>query len=180
MSMDDAVEKGAMALFGEKYGDEVRVLSMGGDFSVELCGGTHAARTGDIGLLKISGESSVAAGVRRIEAVTGENALALVDELQDSIGDVANIVRASRHNVADKVRQVVEENRRLQKDIDALKSKLANASGSDLMAGLKEVNGISVLATVVEGADGKEPARCCRSGAFKNAVRCIPAGCSRW
>ena len=155
MSMDDAVEKGAMALFGEKYGDEVRVLSMGGDFSVELCGGTHASRTGDIGLLKISGESSVAAGVRRIEAVTGENALALVDELQDSIGDVANIVRAARHNVADKVRQVVEENRRLQKEIDALKSKLANASGSDLMAGLKEVNGISVLATVVEGADGK-------------------------
>ena len=156
MSMDDAVEKGAMALFGEKYGDEVRVLSMGGDFSVELCGGTHASRTGDIGLLKISGESSVAAGVRRIEAVTGENALALVDELQDSIGDVANIVRAARHNVADKVRQVVEENRRLQKEIDALKSKLANASGTDLMsAGLKEVKGISVLATVVEGADGK-------------------------
>ncbi len=99
MSMDDAVEKGAMALFGEKYGDEVRVLSMGGDFSVELCGGTHAARTGDIGLLKISGESSVAAGVRRIEAVTGDNALTLVDELQDSITDVANIVRAARHNV---------------------------------------------------------------------------------
>ncbi len=155
MSMDDAVEKGAMALFGEKYGDEVRVLSMGGDFSVELCGGTHALRTGDIGLLKISGESSVAAGVRRIEAVTGENALALVDELQDSIGDVANIVRAARHNVADKVRQVVEENRRLQKEIEALKSKLANASGTDLMSALKEVKGISVLATIVEGADGK-------------------------
>mgnify|MGYP006128445437 FL=1 len=155
MSMDDAVEEGAMALFGEKYGDEVRVLSMGGDFSVELCGGTHALRTGDIGLLKISGESSVAAGVRRIEAVTGENALALVDELQDSIGDVANIVRAARHNVADKVRQVVEENRRLQKEIEALKSKLANASGTDLMSALKEVKGISVLATIVEGADGK-------------------------
>ena len=155
MSMDDAVEKGAMALFGEKYGDEVRVLSMGGDFSVELCGGTHASRTGDIGLLKISGESSVAAGVRRIEAVTGDNALALVDDLQDSLNDVANILRAARPTVVDKVRQVVEENRRLQKDIEALKSKLANASGTDLMSALKEVKGISVLATVVEGADGK-------------------------
>jgi len=155
MSMEDAVDKGAVALFGEKYGDEVRVLSMGGDFSVELCGGTHASRTGDIGLLKISAESSVASGVRRIEAVTGEKALALVDELQDNIGDIANIVRAARNNVADKVRQVVEDNRRLQKELETLKSKLANASGSDLMAGLKEINGVSVLATVVEGADGK-------------------------
>ncbi len=155
MSMDDAVERGAMALFGEKYGDEVRVLSMGGDFSVELCGGTHASRTGDIGLLKITGESSVAAGVRRIEAVTGDNALALVDELQDSLNDVASTVRAARHSVVDKVRQVVEENRRLQKDIDALKRKLASASGTDLMSALREVKGISVLATVVEGADGK-------------------------
>ena len=155
MSMEDAVDKGAMALFGEKYGDEVRVLSMGGDFSVELCGGTHASRTGDIGLLKISGESSVAAGVRRIEAVTGEKALALVDELQDTIGDVANIVRATRHNLAEKVRQVADDNRRLQKDIEALKSKLANASGSDLMSALKEINGVSVLSTVVEGADAK-------------------------
>ena len=155
MSMDDAIEKGAMALFGEKYGDEVRVLSMGGDFSVELCGGTHASRTGDIGLLKVSGESSVAAGIRRIEAVTAERALALVDELQESLGDVASIVRASKQNVSDKVRQVVDENRRLQKEIETLKSKLANASGSDLMSGLKEVKGVSVLATAVEGADAK-------------------------
>ena len=155
MSMDDAIEKGAMALFGEKYGDEVRVLSMGGDFSVELCGGTHASRTGDIGLLKVSGESSVAAGIRRIEAVTAKRALALVDELQESLGDVAGIVRASKQNVIDKVRQVVDENRRLQKEIETLKSKLANASGSDLMSGLKEIKGVSVLATAVEGADAK-------------------------
>ena len=155
MSMDDAIEKGAMALFGEKYGDEVRVLSMGGDFSVELCGGTHASRTGDIGLLKVSGESSVAAGIRRIEAVTAERALALVDELQESLGDVASIVRASKQNISDKVRQVVDENRRLQKEIETLKSKLANASGSDLMSGLREIKGVSVLATVVEGADAK-------------------------
>jgi alanyl-tRNA synthetase len=155
MSMDDAVEKGAMALFGEKYGNEVRVLSMGGDFSVELCGGTHANRTGDIGLLRISAESSVSAGVRRIEAVTGEAAITFCDELQDTVTDMASVLRAARHSVADKARQVVEDNRKLQKEIDALKSKLANASGNDLMAGLREINGFSVLSTVVEGADAK-------------------------
>ena len=155
MSMDDAKAKGAMALFGEKYGDKVRVLSMGGDFSVELCGGTHVARTGDIGLLRISGESSVAAGVRRIEAVTGEQAVALCDELQDSIDQVATVIRASGSNVVDKVQQLVDDNRRLQKEIEGLKSKLANASGSDLMSGLREIAGINVLSTVVEGADAK-------------------------
>ena len=155
MTMDEAVEKGAMALFGEKYGSEVRVLSMGGDFSVELCGGTHVSRTGDIGLLKISAESSVSAGVRRIEAVTGEAAIAYCDALQDTVTDVANALRAARHSVADKALQVVEENRKLQKEIDALKSKLANASGTDLMADLREINGFSVLSTVVEGADAK-------------------------
>jgi alanyl-tRNA synthetase len=155
MSMDEAKAKGAMALFGEKYGDEVRVLSMGGDFSVELCGGTHVTRTGDIGLLRISGESSVAAGVRRIEAVTGEQAVALCDELQDSIGQVATVIRASGSNVVDKVQQLVDDNRRLQKEIEGLKSKLANASGSDLMSGLREIAGINVLSTVVEGADAK-------------------------
>ena len=155
MSMDDAVEKGAMALFGEKYGNEVRVLSMGGDFSVELCGGTHANRTGDIGLLRISAESSVSAGVRRIEAVTGEAAITFCDELQDTVTDMASVLRAARHSVAEKARQVVEDNRKLQKEIDALKSKLANASGNDLMAGLREINGFSVLSTVVEGADAK-------------------------
>ena len=155
MTMDKAVEKGAMALFGEKYGSEVRVLSMGGDFSVELCGGTHVNRTGDIGLFKISAESSVSAGVRRIEAVTGEAAVAYCDELQDTVAEMAIVLRAARHNVADKARQVVEDNRKLQKEIDALKSKLANASGNDLMAGLREINGLSVLSTVVEGADAK-------------------------
>ena len=155
MTMDEAIEKGAMALFGEKYGSEVRVLSMGGDFSVELCGGTHVARTGDIGLLRISGESSVSAGVRRIEAVTGDAAIALCDELQDTVNTVANLVRASGHGVAEKVAGLVDDNRRLQKEIDALKSKLANASGTDLMSGLREIGGIRVLSTVVEGADAK-------------------------
>ena len=155
MSMDDAVTKGAMALFGEKYGDEVRVLSIGGDFSVELCGGTHAARTGDIGSVRVTSESSVASGVRRIEAVTGVRAIAHCDALQDTIGEVASIIRASGNNLADKVRQMLEDNRRLQKEVDGLKSKLANASGTDLMAGIKHINGVSVLATVVEGADAK-------------------------
>ena len=155
MSMDDAVEKGAMALFGEKYGDQVRVLSMGGDFSVELCGGTHASRTGDIGMVRITGESSVASGVRRIEAVTGGKAIDYCDQLQDTIADVAGAVRASGTNVVDKVRQVVDDNRRLQKEIEVLKSKLANASGTDLMAGLQQINGVGVLATAVEGADAK-------------------------
>ena len=155
MSMDDAISKGAMALFGEKYGDEVRVLSMGGDFSVELCGGTHASQTGDIGSVRVTNESSVASGVRRIEAVTGVRAIAYCDALQDTIGEVATVVRASGNNLADKVRQMLEDNRRLQKEVDTLKSKLANASGTDLMAGIKDINGVSVLATVVEGADAK-------------------------
>lgn len=155
MSMDDAISKGAMALFGEKYGDEVRVLSMGGDFSVELCGGTHASRTGDIGSVRVTNESSVASGVRRIEAVTGVRAIAYCDALQDTIGEVAAEIRASGNNLADKVRQMLEDNRRLQKEVDTLKSKLANASGTDLMAGIKDINGVSVLATVVEGADAK-------------------------
>ena len=155
MSMDDAISKGAMALFGEKYGDEVRVLSMGGDFSVELCGGTHASRTGDIGSVRVTNESSVASGVRRIEAVTGVRAIAYCDALQDTIGEVAAEIRASGNNLADKVRQMLEDNRRLQKEVDTLKSKLANASGTDLMAGVKDINGVSVLATVVEGADAK-------------------------
>ena len=155
MSMDDAISKGAMALFGEKYGDEVRVLSMGGDFSVELCGGTHASRTGDIGSVRVTNESSVASGVRRIEAVTGVRAIAYCDALQDTIGEVAAEIRASGNNLVDKVRQMLEDNRRLQKEVDTLKSKLANASGTDLMAGIKDINGVSVLATVVEGADAK-------------------------
>ena len=155
MSMDDAISKGAMALFGEKYGDEVRVLSMGGDFSVELCGGTHASRTGDIGSVRVTNESSVASGVRRIEAVTGVRAIAYCDALQDTIGEVAAEIRASGNNLADKVRQMLEDHRRLQKEVDTLKSKLANASGTDLMAGIKDINGVSVLATVVEGADAK-------------------------
>ena len=155
MSMEDAKAKGAMALFGEKYGDSVRVVSIGAEFSVELCGGTHVSRTGDIGLLKVSGETSIAAGVRRIESVTGMKALEFCDNQQDSITDIASIVRGSRTTVGDKVQGIVDENRRLQKDIEKLKNKLANAAGSDLMADLRQINGVGVLATVVDGADAK-------------------------
>ena len=155
MGMEDAKAKGAMALFGEKYGDSVRVVSIGAEFSVELCGGTHVSRTGDIGLLKVSGETSVAAGVRRIESVTGMKALEFCDNQQDSITDIASIVRGSRTTVGDKVQGIVDENRRLQKDIEKLKNKLANAAGSDLMADRRQINGVGVLATVVDGADAK-------------------------
>ena len=155
MSMDQAKEQGAMALFGEKYGDQVRVLSMGGDFSVELCGGTHVERTGDIGLIKIISESSVASGVRRIEAVTGKAALAYCEQTQDTVEKVAEIAKVAKAKVTDKVRQVMEENRRLQKEIDQLKQKLANSSGSDIMSSAQQVKGITVLSTIVEGADAK-------------------------
>ena len=155
MDMEQAKAMGAMALFGEKYGDRVRVVSIGGQFSIELCGGTHVTRTGDIGLIKVSAETSVASGIRRIESVTGMQALAFCDEQQDSIGEIVSIVRGSRSGLIEKVNSLVDENRRLQKDIERLKDKLAGASGKDMMAGVQEINGVSVLATLVEGADGK-------------------------
>jgi alanyl-tRNA synthetase len=155
MSMDQAKEQGAMALFGEKYGDEVRVLSMGGDFSVELCGGTHVERTGDIGLIKIISESSVASGVRRIEAVTGKAALAYCEQTQDTVEKVAEIAKVAKAKVTEKIRQVMEDNRRLQKEIDQLKQKLANSSGSDIMSSAQQVKGITVLSTIVDGVDAK-------------------------
>ena len=155
MSMDQAKQQGAMALFGEKYGDEVRVLTMGGDFSVELCGGTHVERTGDIGLIKITSESSVASGVRRIEAVTGKTALAYCDQSQDTVEKVAEIAKVAKDKVTEKVRQVIEDNRRLQKEIDQLKQKLANSSGTDIMSSAQQVKDITVLSTVVESADAE-------------------------
>ena len=155
MDMEQAKAMGAMALFGEKYGDRVRVVSIGGQFSIELCGGTHVTRTGDIGLIKVSAETSVASGIRRIESVTGMQAVAFCDEQQDSIGEILSIVRGSRSGLIEKINSLVDDNRKLQKDIERLKDKLAGASGKDLMAGAQEINGISILATLVEGADGK-------------------------
>jgi alanyl-tRNA synthetase len=156
MSMDEAIEAGAMALFGEKYGDEVRVLAMGEDnFSVELCGGTHVARTGDIGVMRISSESGVAAGVRRIEGVTGAGALAQIDAAEQRLAAVCEVVKGTGDNVAEKVAGLRAENRDLEKEIARLKQKLATGAGSDLTADAVEVAGIKVLAANVEGADAK-------------------------
>jgi alanyl-tRNA synthetase len=155
MSMDDAKAKGAVALFGEKYGDEVRVVSIGGEYSVELCGGTHVSRSGDIGAIRITTESSVASGVRRIEGVTGMKAVSFCDDQQDAIADILSILRSGRQGLNEKAQSIVDDNRRLQKEIERLKDKLANTTGNDLMSGLQEIGGISVLSTVVEGADAK-------------------------
>ncbi len=153
--MESAVEAGAMALFGEKYGDEVRVLSMGGKFSVELCGGTHVERTGDIGLIRITSESGISAGVRRLEAVTGAAALALFDEADEQIAAVCNVVKGTPANVADKVASLRAENRELEKQLTQLKQKLASSAGGDLASQAVEVNGAKVLAALLEGADPK-------------------------
>ncbi len=156
MSMDDAVNSGAMALFGEKYGEEVRVLSMGeGDFSVELCGGTHVERTGDIGLVRIVSESGVASGVRRIEGVTGSTALALVDQTEQQLSAICEVVKGNAGNVTAKVAALRSDNRELEKEIARLKQKLASSAGADLTADVVEVQGIKVLAANVDGADAK-------------------------
>jgi len=156
MTMEDAIAAGAMALFGEKYGDEVRVLSMGeNDFSVELCGGTHVSRTGDIGLLRIVAESGVASGVRRIEGVTGSVALAAIDRDEQRLAAVCDTLKATTDNVVDKVAALRGENRELEKEIARLKQKLATSAGGDLTAGAVEVAGVKVLAANVEGADAK-------------------------
>ncbi len=154
MSMEEAMDAGAMALFGEKYGDEVRVLAMGeNDFSVELCGGTHVERTGDIGLLRISSESGIASGVRRIEAVTGAAALAAVEVVDAQLQQVCSVVKGSPENVADKVAALRAEARDLEKEVARLKRKLATSAGGDLTTQAVEVNGVKVLAAQVEGAD---------------------------
>jgi alanyl-tRNA synthetase len=154
MTMDAARAAGAMALFGEKYGDEVRVLSMGSDrFSVELCGGTHVERTGDIGLLRIVSEGGLASGVRRIEAVTGSNALTAIRVMDAALAGVCDTVRAAPDTVAEKVTSLRNQNRDLEKELARLKQKLASAAGSDITASAVEVDGIKVLATSIDGAD---------------------------
>jgi len=154
MKLDDAMASGAMALFGEKYDADVRVLRMG-DFSVELCGGTHVRRTGDIGLLKIVSETGVAAGVRRIEAYTGQRALDWVEEEEQALAAIASLVKSDRAQVADKVKQLVERARELEKEIARLKSQHASAAGSGLAGQAHEVKGIQVLAARIDGADVK-------------------------
>ncbi|MET0280055.1 MAG: alanine--tRNA ligase [Steroidobacteraceae bacterium] len=152
MSYDDAVASGAIALFGEKYGDVVRVLKLG-TFSTELCGGTHVQRTGDIGLFKIVSEGGVAAGVRRIEAVTGDGALDYITQTEDLLRNVAGLVRGGREDVVQRVQEGQEQVRALEKQLRSLKDKLASGQGTDLAAGAVDVGTVKVLATVVEGAD---------------------------
>ncbi|HEB59690.1 MAG TPA: alanine--tRNA ligase, partial [Gammaproteobacteria bacterium] len=154
MDMDAALQRGAMALFGEKYDQQVRVLSMG-EFSVELCGGTHVKRTGDIGLFKIIGEAGVAAGVRRIEAVTGEAALAWLDAAETALQHIAGLLRSSREDVEDKVSALLARNRQLEKELEQLKGKLASSQGSDLAEQAEEIDGVRVLAARLDGADNK-------------------------
>ena len=154
MDVDAAKEAGAMALFGEKYDDEVRVLSMGVDnFSIELCGGTHVKRTGDIGVLKVSSESGIAAGIRRIEAVVGQAALDFIAHEESTLAGIAKAVKGSTDNVGDKVDQLMIRSRQLEKELEALKSKLASSAGSDLAGSAKEINGVKVLAAQLDGAD---------------------------
>ncbi len=152
MALDEAKSAGAMSLFGEKYESDVRVLSIG-DFSMELCGGTHVERAGDIGLFKITGESGVAAGVRRVEALTGRGAYEWVVHTDLVLRDIAAMLRGSREDVDEKVRELVERSRRLEKEIQQLKSKLASGQGGDLSATAKDVGGIKVLAAQIDGAD---------------------------
>ncbi len=154
MSQKEAMASGAMALFGEKYGDVVRVLSMG-DFSVELCGGTHVNRTGDIGLFKIVSEGGIAAGVRRIEAVTAHNALQWVEQGEARLNAIAGMLKATRENTPDKVQQILDRNRQLEKELEQLKSKLASNQGSDLLGQAQDIAGTKILAARLDGVDVK-------------------------
>ncbi|HLW23320.1 MAG TPA: alanine--tRNA ligase [Steroidobacteraceae bacterium] len=154
MALDEAVAAGAMSLFGEKYESDVRVLSIG-DFSMELCGGTHVERAGDIGLFKIISESGVAAGVRRIEALTGQAAYEWVVHVDEVLRDIAGLLRGSREDVDEKVRELIERSRRLEKEVQQLRAKVATGQGGDLAAQAKAVGGIKVLAAQIEGADSR-------------------------
>jgi alanyl-tRNA synthetase len=154
MDFDEAVAAGAMALFGEKYDSRVRVLRIG-DFSTELCGGTHVTRAGDIGMLKITSETGIAAGVRRIEAVTGDGALAWVRAGETALSRIADMVRGSREEAEDKVRHLLDRSRQLEKEVRQLKATLASGQGSDLAERATDVDGIKVLAARVDGADPK-------------------------
>ncbi|AHF04959.1 alanyl-tRNA synthetase [Marichromatium purpuratum 984] len=154
MSLEDAKASGAMALFGEKYADQVRVLRMG-EFSVELCGGTHVKAVGDIGLMKIVSEAGIASGVRRIEAVSGAGALDWIEADEQRVLRIAGLLKGAREDVDERVEQLLERSRRLEKELEQLKSKLASAAGQDLAAQAEEVAGVRVLAAELEGADPK-------------------------
>ena len=154
MKYDDAIKAGAMALFGEKYGDEVRVLGMG-EFSTELCGGTHVQRTGDIGLFKIVSETGVAAGIRRVEAVTGEGALAFVQQQEARLAEAASALKAQPQDLTARIAQILDNVKSLERELARLKSKLASSQGDDLASQAVDVKGAKVLAATLEGADAK-------------------------
>jgi alanyl-tRNA synthetase len=153
MSLDDAQKTGAMMLFGEKYGDEVRVLEIGS--SKELCGGTHVGRTGDIGSLKIVSEGGVAAGIRRVEAVTGKNALNFLQGLEDKINEAATILKTHPGDLVNRVAQLQESLRQAERELDKVNSKLAASQGDELATQAIDVNGIKVLAARLDGADAQ-------------------------
>ena len=155
--IETAKKKGAMALFGEKYGDTVRVLSMGkNDFSVELCGGTHVNQLGDIGLFRIVSEGGVAAGVRRIEAVTGYDAYQFDKQTEDSLSEIAQMTKTNNASVVEKVAQLIKQQKELEKQIATFQKQLASNQGDDLISQVSEVNGVKLLATAVEGVSAKD------------------------
>jgi alanyl-tRNA synthetase len=153
MSYDDAIASGAMALFGEKYGDEVRVLKMG-EHSTELCGGTHVSRTGDIGLFKIVSEGGVAAGVRRVEAITGENALQYLRDTEATLKRAADLLRAGTDELPGKIEQLQDRSKQLERELAALKSKMAASAGGDLASQARDIKGVKVLSAQLDGVDG--------------------------
>lgn len=155
MALEEAKAKGAAALFGEKYDDMVRVLDMGEGFSTELCGGTHAKRTGDIGLMKIISESGIASGVRRIEAVTGEAALQWFSQSESLLSELGGMVKAGRDSLVDKYKALNDRNRSLEREIERLNAKLASAQSGELLSAALDINGVKLLATKIDGADAK-------------------------
>ena len=155
MPLDEALKSGAMSLFGEKYDEQVRVLNIGGDFSVELCGGTHVARAGDIGLFKFVAETGIAAGIRRVEAVTGLGALAQVEAEEAQLDDLARLLKSDRNKLTAKLEQVLERSRRIEKELEQVKEKMAGQAGAELSGQAEVINGIHVLAHRLDGADPK-------------------------
>ena len=155
MAIESAKKKGAVALFGEKYGDQVRVVTMGGEFSIEFCGGCHVNRTGDIGLFKIVGETGIAAGIRRIEALTGKGALHWVESQEETLRQLSQLLKSGSDNLVDKVQQLAGHARQLEKQLEQVKARMASSAGSELADQAQTIQGIKLLATRVDGFNAK-------------------------